>query len=152
MPLKKLKDYLDSEKVKYESLAHYETYTSQETAQSARVPGRELAKTVIVKIDGKMAMAVLPASKKIDFNLLKSAAGGTVELAAEQEFESIFPDCEVGAMPPFGNLYGMEVYVDEGLAQDEKIAFNACSHIELIKLSYKDFSRLAKPKVIRLTS
>ncbi|SPQ01872.1 YbaK/prolyl-tRNA synthetase associated region [Candidatus Sulfobium mesophilum] len=152
MPLKKLKDYLESEKVKYESLAHYETYTSQETAQSARVPGRELAKTVIVKIDGKMAMAVLPASKKIDFNLLKSAAGGTVELAAEQEFESIFPDCEVGAMPPFGNLYGMEVYVDEGLAQDEKIAFNACSHIELIKLSYKDFSRLAKPKVIRLTS
>lgn len=152
MPLKKLKDYLESEKVKYESLAHYETYTSQETAQSARVPGRELAKTVIVKIDGKMAMAVLPASKKIDFNLLKSAAGGTVELAAEQEFEGIFPDCEVGAMPPFGNLYGMEVYVDEGLAQDEKIAFNACSHIELIKLSYKDFSRLAKPKVIRLTS
>lgn len=152
MPLKKLKDYLDSEKVKYESLAHYETYTSQETAQSARVPGRELAKTVIVKIDGKMAMAVLPASKKINFDLLKSAAGGTVELAAEQEFESIFPDCEVGAMPPFGNLYGMEVYVDEGLAQDEKIAFNACSHIELIKLSYKDFSRLAKPKVIRLTS
>ncbi|HSB31499.1 MAG TPA: YbaK/EbsC family protein [Candidatus Sulfobium mesophilum] len=152
MPLKKLKDYLESEKVKYESLAHYETYTSQETAQSARVPGRELAKTVIVKIDGKMAMAVLPASKKINFDLLKSAAGGTVELAAEQEFESIFPDCEVGAMPPFGNLYGMEVYVDEGLAQDEKIAFNACSHIELIKLSYKDFSRLAKPKVIRLTS
>lgn len=152
MPLKKLKDYLDSEKVKYESLAHYETYTSQETAQSARVPGRELAKTVIVKIDGKMAMAVLPASKKINFDLLKSAAGGTVELAAEQEFESIFPDCEVGAMPPFGNLYGMEVYVDEGLAKDEKIAFNACSHIELIKLSYKDFSRLAKPKVIRLTS
>ena len=152
MPLKKLKDYLDSEKVKYESLAHYETYTSQETAQSARVPGRELAKTVIVKIDGKMAMAVLPASKKINFDLLKSAAGGTVELAAEQEFKSIFPDCEVGAMPPFGNLYGMEVYVDEGLAQDEKIAFNACSHIELIKLSYKDFSRLAKPKVIRLTS
>ncbi len=152
MPLKKLKDYLESQKVKYESVAHYETFTSQETAQSAHIRGSELAKTVVVKINGKMAMAVLPASKKIDFALLKSAAGGAVELAAEQEFEDIFPDCEVGAMPPFGNLYGMEVYVDESLAHDEKIAFNACSHIELIRLPYKDFSRLAKPKVIRMTS
>ncbi len=151
MPLKKLRDYLDSQKIQYESVAHYETYTSQETAQSARIPGRELAKTVIVKIGGKMAMAVLPASKKIDFTLLKSAVG-TAELAAEQEFEGIFPDCEVGAMPPFGNLYDMEVYVDEGLTQDEKIAFNACSHIELIKLSFADFSRLVKPKVIRMAS
>ncbi len=151
MPLKTLKDYLESQKVQYESVAHYETYTSQETAQSARVPGKELAKTVIVKIGGKMAMAVLPASRKIDFTLLKAAVGNA-ELAAEQEFESIFPDCEVGAMPPFGNLYGMDVYVDEGLAQDENIAFNACSHIELIKLSYADFSRLVKPRVIRIAS
>ncbi len=151
MPLKTLKDYLESQKVQYESVAHYETYTSQETAQSARVPGQELAKTVIVKIGGKMAMAVLPASRKIDFTLLKAAVGNA-ELAAEQEFESIFPDCEVGAMPPFGNLYGMDVYVDEGLAQDENIAFNACSHIELIKLSYADFSRLVKPRVIRIAS
>lgn len=152
MPLKKLKEYLDSQNVKYESVVHYETYTSQETAQSAHISGRELAKTVMVKINGRMAMAVLPASQKIDFALLKAAIGSMAELASEQEFIDIFPDCEVGAMPPFGNLYGMEVYVDEGLTRDEEIAFNAGSHIELMKLSYKDFARLVKPKVIKMIS
>lgn len=152
MPLKKLKEYLDSQNVKYESVVHYETYTSQETAQSAHISGRELAKTVMVKINGRMAMAVLPASQKIDFALLKAAIGSMAELAGEQEFIDIFPDCEVGAMPPFGNLYGMEVYVDEGLTRDEEIAFNAGSHIELMKLSYKDFARLVKPKVIKMVS
>lgn len=152
MPLRKLKDYLDSQKVRYESVAHYETYTSQETAQSAHISGRELAKTVMIKINGKMAMAVLPAFQKIDFALLKAAVGERVELADEQEFMDMFPDCEVGAMPPFGNLFGMEVYVAEGLTRDKEIAFNAGSHIELIKLSYKDFSRLVKPTVIKMES
>ena len=152
MPLKKLKEYLDGQKVKYESLAHYETYTSQETAQSAHISGRELAKTVMVIINGRMAMAVLPAPQKIDFALLGAAAGSTAELAGEQEFMDIFPDCETGAMPPFGNLYGIEVYVDEGLTRDEEIAFNAGSHIELMKLSYKDFARLVKPKVVKMVS
>ena len=152
MPLKKLKEYLDGQKVKYESLAHYETYTSQETAQSAHISGRELAKTVMVIINGRMAMAVLPAPQKIDFALLGAAAGSTVKLAGEQEFMDIFPDCETGAMPPFGNLYGLEVYVDEGLTRGEEIAFNAGSHIELMKLSYKDFARLVKPKVVKMVS
>ncbi len=152
MPLKKLKEYLDSQKVRYESLAHYETYTSQETAQSAHISGRELAKTVIVKIGGRMAMAVLPAPQKIDFALFGAATGSAVELAREQEFIDIFPDCETGAMPPFGNLYGMEVYVDESLTRDEEIAFNAGSHIELMKLSYKDFERLVRPKVVKMVS
>jgi len=152
MPLKKLKEYLDGQNVKYESLAHYETYTSQETAQSAHISGRELAKTVMVIINGRMAMAVLPAPQKIDFALLGAAAGSTVKLAGEQEFMDIFPDCETGAMPPFGNLYGIEVYVDEGLTRDEEIAFNAGSHIELMKLSYRDFARLVKPKVVKMVS
>jgi Ala-tRNA(Pro) deacylase len=107
----------------------------------------------MVKIDGRMAMAVLPAPQKIDFALLKAGVGATrVELAGEREFMDMFPDCEVGAMPPFGNLYGMEVYVAESLARDEEIAFNAGSHIELIKLSYKDFARLVGPKVIKMES
>jgi len=152
MPLKKLKEYLDGQNVKYESLAHYETYTSQETAQSAHISGRELAKTVMVIINGRMAMAVLPAPQKIDFALLGAAAGSTVKLAGEQEFMDIFPDCDTGAMPPFGNLYGIEVYVDEGLTRDEEIAFNAGSHIELMKLSYRDFARLVKPKVVKMVS
>jgi Ala-tRNA(Pro) deacylase len=98
-------------------------------------------------------MAVLPASHKIDWNLLKEATGaGKIELATEKEFKDMFPDCEIGAMPPFGNLYNMEVYVEESLTKDREIAFNAGSHIELVKLSYEDFSRLTKPKVVRFSS
>jgi Ala-tRNA(Pro) deacylase len=153
MPVKKLKDFLDRERVKYVTLTHSRAYTAQEIAASAHIPGRELAKTVMVKLDGRMAMAVLPASFKIDFDRLKEAAGAkSVGLATEDEFKGMFPDCEVGAMPPFGNLYGMEVYVAERLVEDDEIAFNAGSHTELIRLSYKDFSRLVKPKVVRFSA
>jgi Ala-tRNA(Pro) deacylase len=109
-----------------------------------------MAKTVIIKVDGKMAMAVLPAPHKVDFKLLKEAIGAkSVELATEQEFADDFPECEPGAMPPFGNLYGMDVYVAAKLAADEEIAFNAGSHTELFRLAYKDFDRLVKPKVVQ---
>jgi len=148
MPAKRLKEFLDSENVKYTSIAHSTAYTAQEIAASARIHGKELAKTVIVKIDGKMAMAVLPASYKVDLVFLKGAARASmVELTSEQEFKSMFPDCNVGAMPPFGNLYDMEVYVDESLCEDEEIAFSAGSHAELVRMAYKDFERLVKPIV-----
>ena len=111
------------------------------------------AKTVVVKLDGKMAMAVLPASYKIDFDLLRKAAKvKKVELATEGEFKDIFPECEVGDMPPFGNLYGMDVYVAESLAEDEEIAFNAGSHTELIKLTYKDFENLVRPEKLKFSA
>ena len=152
MPVKKLKEYLDSHKIKYVSVSRSEVYTAQEIAASAHIPGKELAKTVMVKIDGRMAMAVLPASYTVDFDLLKKAAeASSVELASEAEFENMFPDCEVGAMPPFGNLYGMDVFVAASLAEDEEIAFNAGSHKELIRLSYKDFERLVAPKVLKFS-
>ena len=107
---------------------------------------------MIVKIDGKLAMAVLPASYKVSFEQLKSElAADKVRLAYEQEFMDKFPDCEVGAMPPFGNLYGMDVYVAESLTEEEEIAFNACSHTELIKLKYKDFDKLVKPKRLKFS-
>ena len=107
----------------------------------------------MVKIDDKMAMAVLPASYKVSFDLLKKAAGASkVELANEQEFRDMFPESEVGAMPPFGNLYGMEVFVDESLSQDDEIAFNDGSHTELMKLAYGDFERLAKPKAAKFAA
>ena len=150
MPVKKLKDFLDTENVKYTTISHSQAFTAQEIAASAHVPGKELAKTVMVKIDGKMAMAVLPAAHRVDFELLKAAAAAhEVNLATEAEFQNMFPECDVGAMPPFGNLYGMEVFVAERLAEDEEIAFNAGSHTELIKLSYKDFERLVRPKTVR---
>jgi Ala-tRNA(Pro) deacylase len=150
--LKKVKDYLDSHQIKYVTITHSPVYTAQEIAASAHIPGKELAKTVMVKIDGKTAMAVLPASYRVDFDLLKGATeASSVELASEADFENMFPGCELGAMPPFGNLYGIEVFVAASLAEDAEIAFNAGSHSELIRLSYKDFESLVKPKVIRFS-
>jgi Ala-tRNA(Pro) deacylase len=153
MPARKLKQFLDSHNIKYVSIKHSEAYTAQEIAASAHIPGKELAKTVIVKIDGNMAMAVLPAGYKVEFELLKEAAkANKVELASEEEFKDVFPDCEIGAMPPFGNLYGLEVFVAKTLAEDKEIAFNAGSHIELIKLAYKDFENLVNPKVMKFSA
>src|SRR3990172_6623236 len=152
MPAKRLKEFLDGHQVKYVAMMHSPAYTAQQIAASAHVPGKELAKTVIVRIDGKMAMAVLPASFKVNFERLRAAAGPErVELASEKEFQDAFPGCEVGAMPPFGNLYGMEVYASQALAEDEEIAFNAGSHTELIRLSYKDFEELASPRVAKIS-
>jgi len=152
MPSKKLKTFLDENKVKYVSVQHSSAFTAQEIAAIAHIPGKDLAKTVIIKINGKMAMAVLPASYKVSFDNLKETLGVTeVRLAYEQEFIDKFPDCEVGAMPPFGNIYGMEVYVTESLAEEEEIAFNACSHTELIKMKYSDFEKLVKPKRIKFS-
>ncbi len=152
MPVKKLKDFLNSHKVKYVTIIHSTAYTTQEIAASAHIPGKNVAKTVIIDIDGKMAMAVLPASYKIDFNLLKKSIGAdSIQLASEQEFEYLFPKCDVGAMPPFGNLYDMDVFVAVSLTEDEEIAFNAGSHSEIMKVAYKDFERLVKPKIIKFS-
>ena len=152
MPSKKLKAFLDENKIKYVSIQHSSAYTAQEIAAIAHIPGKDLAKTVIIKIDGKMAMAVLPASYKVSFDNLKDTLGAKeVRLAYEQEFIDKFPDCEAGAMPPFGNLYGMNVFVAESLAEDEEIAFNACNHTELIKMSFSDFEKLVKPKRIKFS-
>ena len=153
MPAKKLKEFLDSENIKYVSILHSRAYTSQETAESAHISGKELAKTVIIKLDGKMAMAVLPADEQIDLELLKSSTKAKkAVLATEDEFRNLFPQCETGAMPPFGNLYDQEVYVEESLAADATIAFNAGSHSELIQLSYSDYARLVQPRVIRMST
>jgi len=147
-----LREFLDSKKIKYTTVKHSEVYTSQEIAASAHIPGRQLAKTVMVKIDGEMAMAVLPAPYKVDFDSLKKGAGAKkVTLASEDNFKDLFPDCEIGAMPPFGNLYDMNVYADESLAEEIEIAFCAGSHTELIRLAYKDFAKLVKPKVLNFS-
>jgi Ala-tRNA(Pro) deacylase len=153
MPVNRLKEYLDNLNVKYATISHALAYTSQQVASIAHIRGKELAKTVMVKINDKMAMVVLPASFKVDLELIKKAArANIVSLATESEFLDMFPECDAGAMPPFGNLYGMEVFVDEKLAEDDEIAFNAGSHLELIKLPYKDFIRLVKPKVGKYTT
>ena len=153
MPVETLRKFLDKHNIKYVTIKHSLAYTAQEIAASAHIHGKEIAKTVIVKANDKMAMAVIPANFKIDLGLVSKAAGaGSAQLASEEEFQDLFPGCALGAMPPFGNLYDLPVYVDESLAEDEAIAFNAGSHTELIRLAYKDFVSLVKPKISTLSS
>jgi Ala-tRNA(Pro) deacylase len=152
MPTKKLREFLDNQGIKYRAIPHQVAYTARNVASVTHVPTKELAKTVIVKIDGVLAMAVLPASYTVDLSLLRAETGArSVILAKESEFKDRFPECEIGAMPPFGNLYGMTVYVDESLTKDEEIAFNAGSHYESLQMSYADFERLVRPRVLKFT-
>ncbi|HXY13485.1 MAG TPA: YbaK/EbsC family protein [Terriglobales bacterium] len=153
MPLSRLKEFLDGQRIKYIVISHSVAYTANGIAALTHIPGKELAKTVIVKIDNTLAMAVVSASQHVDLALLKSATGArNVELASEDEFRDKFPDCETGAMPPFGNLYGIEVFADEGLARDKEIAFNAGSHRELVRVAWEDFEKLVRPKVMKLAA
>lgn len=152
MPLSKLRDFLDSHYVKYLVISHSLAYTAQGIAALAHVSGKKLAKTVIVKIDGILAMAVVPASHHVDLNQLRMLAGAqTVEIASEREFKDAFPDCETGAMPPFGNLYDMAVYADASLAQNEEITFSAGTHRELVRMAWNDMARLVNPQIASLT-
>ena len=153
MPARKLKEFLDQNQIKYISVVHSPAYTAQEVAQSAHVTGKEFAKVVIVELDGDMAMVVLPATRKVVLQDLRELTGSDeVKFASEEEFRERFPDCETGAMPPFGNLYGMDVYAAESLAENEEIAFNAGSHIEIIRMSFRDFDRLVRPRVMSFTN
>ena len=150
MPLQRLKEYLNDHDVPYVTVAHSPAYTANEIAATAHIKGKDLAKTVMVKMNGKMAMAVLPASERVDLEALRNALGvDRVELAMEDEFKDLFPGCEVGAMPPFGNLFDLPVYVASDLAEDEEIAFNAGNHHELIRLRYADFERLVQPNELQ---
>jgi len=149
MPAKTLKAFLDNQKVKYISIRHSAAYTASEVAASAHVSGRDFAKTVIVMNDGEMAMVVLPANRLLVLNELRDLLETShVRLAAEAEYKDVFPDCETGAMPPFGNLYGLKTYVTANLADGPEIVFNAGTHTEVIKMAYEDFERLAKPTVL----
>ncbi len=153
IPIEKMRELLDANHIKYVTFNHSPAYTAQEIAQSAHISGKNVAKIVILKIDDKLTMAVVPASHQVNLESLKDAAtANKVELASEQEFRGMFPDCEPGAMPPFGNLYGMNVFVSEALAADEAIVFNAGTHTELVGMSYQDFQRLVEPQVGNFSS
>ena len=151
MPLSKLREFLDSHNIKYLVISHSLAYTAQGIAALAHVSGKKLAKTVIVKVDGILAMAVIPASEHVDLDQLRTVTGAkTVEIATEREFKDAFPDCETGAMPPFGNLYDMTVYADAGLSKQEEITFSAGTHRELVRMRWEDMARLVKPIVDKL--
>jgi Ala-tRNA(Pro) deacylase len=149
MPAEQLRTYLDSQHVKYVSIRHSKAYTAQEVAASAHISGHEMAKTVIVRMGDGLAMCVLPANERIDLETLKTSSGTKMAaLADEHEFASLFPDCEIGAMPPFGNLYNMPVFVWDDLSRDKEIAFNAGSHTELFRMAYADYARLVHPTMV----
>ena len=152
MPLTKLREFLDRHDIRYVIFSHSVAYTAQGIAALTHISGKELAKTVIVRIDGDLAMAVVPASRHVDLSMLKRAVGArAVELASEQDFKDQFPDCEAGAMPPFGNLYGMAVYVDESLTSIREVTFNAGTHRDLLRMDWSDLVRLVEPTIVQIT-
>jgi len=151
--VKRLQEFLDSHGVEYEVTPHREAFTSQEIAAASHVSGKAMAKVVIVKRGTGMVMAVLPAACKVGTDRLEKIFGTPgVTIAREHEFAGLFPDCDTGAMPAFGNLYGLEVYVDEELAKYPRIVFQAGNHHELVTMGYADFARLVQPKVAEFCS
>ena len=151
MPLGKLMDYLDEHDKKYVVVKHAPAFTAQEVAASAHIPGKEMIKTVMVKADGDIKMVVLPSTHDVDFNAVAEALGAEeVELASEEEFEELFPECELGAMPPFGNFYDIDTLVAESLTDSSIIAFNAGTHKELLRMNYSDYEELVQPQIMPL--
>lgn len=149
--LRKLKTLLDEAKVAYEVLTHPLAYTAQEIAATQHVPGKEMAKVVMLEVDGTLVMAVIPANFKIHIDTARASLGAvSVRLATEDEFTSRFPECEIGAEPPFGNLFGIKTVVDPTLEKDEYIYFNAGNHAQTVRMNYRDFVVLAKPQVAAL--
>lgn len=151
MPSKNLTSYLNEHKVKYTTISHTPAYTAQEIAASAHMPGMKVAKSVVVKIDGKLCILVESANYKVDLKALQVQLGAhSVELAHEYEFEDTFPGCETGAVPPIGELFDVDVYVDDVIKYQDEIAFSAGNHSELVKMRYSDFEKLVKPKHVHL--
>ncbi len=146
--LERLEEHLKKNRVTYKTVKHPEAYTAQEIAAAMHVPGKELAKVVMVKARDRFIMGVLPASWRVDFNKLKEVLREKdLRLATEGEFKALFPDCEAGAEPPFGNLYNIDTYVDQSITGDEHIFFNAGNHYEAVAMTYRDYAILVKPKV-----
>ena len=147
----RLHHFLDERHAPYETLVHPRTITAQCTADAAHIGNRHFAKTLMLKVEGKLAMVVMPAAYRADLvRLSRALAGSSVELAEEAEFKDAFPDCEIGAMPPFGHLYGMPVYVDSRLSGQADIVFNAGSHTDAVRMPYGEFERLAQPEMLWL--
>lgn len=149
MPDRKILDYLKEHNINFSTINHTPAYTASQIAQTAHVPGRKMAKCVMVKLDGKLTIVLIPAHQRIDLeNIKKQARAQLVELAHEYEFSDKFPNCELGAMPPFGELFNMNVFIADSLSHQDWLAFNAGSHSELIKMDMKDFLKLVHPQLL----
>lgn len=145
---KKLREYLQKEKITFEPLHHAVAYTASEVAGSQHVSGKEMLKTVIIKVDGKLMMCVVPAIYNLDFDKLKKFLGAkSVELAKEEESGKIFTDSELGAEPPIGSLYNIEMIADEDIKANDMVVFNAGSHTDTIKMKANDYLKMTKPRL-----
>lgn len=146
----RLKGLLEQSGIRFEVVTHDPAFTAQHLAARMHVPGREFVKAVVVHLDDRQAIAAVPAHRRVDEKALAGLAGARrCTLATEAEFRELFPDCELGAMPPVGNLYGLDTYVDEEVTRDESVVVNAGTHAEAVRLRYADLARLAKPTVGR---
>jgi Ala-tRNA(Pro) deacylase len=144
----RLEKYLHENGVPFEVMAHRQAFTMPEVAAALHMPGRQVAKVVVVKADGEMAMLVIPASHRLNLAKVRALLNAKkVSLAKEEEFAGLFPDCETGAMPPFGNLYNVSVHVDQALERERSIVFRVGTHRHTMKVAYADFARLAQPTV-----
>lgn len=151
MPVRSIRAFLDENDVSYVIVQHSAAYTAPETAESVHVPGRVFAKSVMVRLDGRLAVVVVPATQQVDLAELAEATGaGQAELAEEAEFAACFPDCDPGSVPPFGNLFGLPVYISAALTRHEELVFNAGRHTEVVRLAYEDFERLVRPTPVEI--
>lgn len=146
----RLLSHLDEQCIPYQTIHHRLDYTAQRTAADTHTPGREFAKVVILRIGSRYAMVVLPAHHKVDFSRGRDLLRAPVRLANEEEIAQLFPDCEIGAEPPFGNLYGLPVYVSPDLTRDEFITFNGGTHHDAVRMRYEDYQRSVNPVVMDL--
>lgn len=149
--LKKLKALLDEAKVPYEVFTHPLAYTADEIAARQHMSGKEMAKVVMLDVDGALVMGVIPGNRKAHLNTARTSLHArAVRLATEDEFTPRFPECEIGAEPPFGNLFGLSVVVDPALEKDEFIYFNAGNHVQTVRLKYRDYAAIVKPRIASL--
>ncbi len=144
----RLRELLDQHGARYEVLTHSPAHTAQEAAQSKHLSGRDIAKVVVIRRGGAFSLAVLPVQSRVDLKRLGAVLGEEISLASEPEVAAAFPDCEPGAMPPFGILEGLKTYLDESLTHDRQIVFNAGSHVEAIQMPFEDYRRVAAPVVL----
>jgi len=148
---RRIREFLDGSAVKYVTISHSPAYTAQETAESAHIPGRKMSKTVVLRIDGFLALAVVPATRDVDLQALRRQIDAqAIALAHKEEFENRFDGCKMGAVPPFGNLFGIDTFVDPSLMGQQDIAFPAGTHTDVIVMSVSDYERLVRPKYVRM--
>jgi len=148
----RIRDYLDSQDVPYEPIHHSQAFTGQEVAHSLHMSGKRLAKAIVLAGDGKPVMAIIPASHRLNFQEFRAALeADRLEMLPEGELVKLFPDCDLGAIPPFGNLYGLGVWVERTVSDAEDVVFCAGTHEDCLRMRYSDFTKLTKPRLGRFS-